>query len=104
MDKNFKIDKLFKLELFKVVENIIMKAMETYNEKWVTGKQLSESFACFGQQWLKDYGSSLPRTHAVVVDKFGNKHEGPWVYPLHKIQRMVMNGEIKKLTVPTEAA
>ena len=41
----------------------------------------------------------LPRTQAIVVDRNNVEVATGWVYPLHKIQRMMMNGEIKELKV-----
>lgn len=87
-------------EVKEVTERVQREHWETYNEKWVRGKELGRVIACFSAGWLKTYGDSLPRTQVVVLDR--NNVEitsSQWLYPLHKIQRMMMNGEIKGLKV-----
>jgi hypothetical protein len=86
-------------EVREVTERVQREHWETYNEKWVRGKELGKVIACFGAGWLKAYGSSLPRTQAIVLDKNNVEVETGWVYPLHRIQRMMINGEIKGLKV-----
>ena len=86
-------------EVREVTERVQREHWETYNEKWVRGKELCKVIGCFGAGWLKAYGSSLPRTQAIVVDRNNVEVATGWVYPLHKIQRMMMNGEIKELRV-----
>lgn len=87
-------------EVREVTERVQREQWETYNEKWVRGKELCKVIGCFGAGWLKAYGSSLPRTQAVVVDENNVEVTATgWVYPLHRIQRMMMNGEIKGLRV-----
>ena len=83
----------------KVMEKVLREYFEMCNEKWVKGKELGENIRTFSTGWLKLYGSSLPRTQPIVVDKNNVEHECDWVYPLHRIQRMMMNGEIKELRV-----
>lgn len=86
----------------KTITDAITQAMEGANEKWVSGEQLTEYFAFFTPSWLRRYGETLPRTRAIVTDAQG-AHSSGWCYPLHKIQRMVQNGDIKNLRVLTIA-
>lgn len=75
----------------------ISEAMEVYKEEYLTADMVTERFPMFTREWLKRYGHSLPRTHAVVTDEHGEKHQTRWVYPAHKIARMIADGEVKNL-------
>lgn len=90
---------MLKKELVIEMRNVMMAVMQQNHEQWVTGKQLAAQIGCFNETWLKNYGQSLPRTRAIVTDKQGIQHEGSWIYPLHRIQRMIENDNIKKLKI-----
>ena len=64
------------------------------NEVWLTGAKLAEQIQLFSPSWLKRYGYLLPRERMVMVDEDGVEHKSGWCYPLHRIQRMVHEGEI----------
>lgn len=91
------MDPILKREIVAVVRHAMTEALEGADEKWLTGTQLREQFACFTPSWLKTYGHTLPRTQAVVCDKDGVEHRTGWIYPKNKIQRLVRTGEIKML-------
>lgn len=93
------LDKKLKDAIFALVRSAIQNVMEAENEKWLSGEQLTEQFACFSKNWLKAYGHLLPRTQVVVTDENGGQVRSHWCYPLHKIQRMVQDGSIKNLQV-----
>ena len=85
-------------EVKAVVRRAIEEEREMYDEVWLTEKQFIGQFQMFSHDWLKNYGHSLPRAKAVVVDERGEEHATQgWAYPKHKIQRMIANGEIMKL-------
>jgi hypothetical protein len=92
------MDKMLRAEIVATVQMAQMEANETYNERWLTDKQLCEHVGVFTKRWLKDNGYLLPRTRAEWSDQKGN-HRTPWVYPLHRINRMIASGEIKRLTM-----
>lgn len=94
-----KIDKNTRLEIADVVRRSIAEAYTIYNEVWVTGDELCKHIGCFKKDWLKNYGSALPRTQAIVD---GEEHKTSWVYPLHKIQAMMADGRIKNLKVKAD--
>ena len=89
--------KLLRTSMTTVMKRAIEDAMLTTTEVWLSSRQLSEQFSMFNEQWLKDYGHLLPRTRT-VVDRDGVLHEGKWSYPRNRIQRMIIDGEISKLT------
>ena len=93
------MDKILKKELVIEMRNVMMAVMQQNHEQWVTGKQLAAQIGCFNETWLKNYGQSLPRTRAIVTDKQGIQHEGSWIYPLHRIQRMIESDSIKNLKI-----
>ena len=95
MDRELR--KAIAAEVREVTERVQREHWELYHEKWVTGKELGQFISCFGGGWLKAYGQTLPRTQAVVVDENMVEHRTGWIYPLHRIQRMLMSGEIKKM-------
>ena len=68
-------------------------------EIWVTSGELTKQFGMFTAQWLKMYGSTLPRTQAIVTDQDGIEHKSSWVYPRNKIAQMISRGEIKNLKI-----
>lgn len=86
-------------EIAQEVRAAMVDVNEIYREEWLTADQLSKRIGCFTKSWLKAYGQALPRTHASVVDPDGNEAKTSWVYPLHKIQRMIMEGKIERLQV-----
>ncbi len=93
------MDKLMKVEITKEIKKILENIFEQNQEVWVSGDQLSATFSCFSKSWLKTYGQSLPRTRAIVTDANGVQHEGPWTYPLHQIQKLMQNNEVKNLKI-----
>ena len=91
------MDKMLRIEVVNELRAVMLDVLEASKEQWVSADQLSAQISCFSKQWLKDYGRSLPRTRAIVTDAAGKEHIGAWTYPLHKIQRMLMNNEVKQL-------
>ena len=89
--------KIIEAKLYDVLARVAENVMQGYAEKWVGAKTLSEHIEAFSPRWLEDHGKSLPRTQVIYEDKNGRKHEGPWQYPLHQIQKMMINGDIKHL-------
>ena len=85
-------------EVKAVVRRAIEEEREMYDEVWLTEKQLLEQFGMFTHDWLKKYGQCLQPARAIVVDEKGIEHPTQgWAYPKHRIQRMIVSGEIMKL-------
>ena len=90
------MDATLRAQIVKTVQKSVAEALEGANERWVSGEELTTYFAFFTKSWLRLYGQALPRTRAIVTAD-GREHSTGWCYPLHKIQRMVRDGEIKGL-------
>lgn len=92
-----KLDKEVELAIMRQIKQAVQNVIEQSEEVYVTGRELSKRLQMFTPNWLKSYGHLLPRTQAVITHDNGQTHVTGWCYPLHKIQRMVEDGEIKRL-------
>lgn len=93
------MDRQLRAEIVAEIRKSVAESMEMYDEVWLTGDKLGEKFGMFTKGWLKMYGQSLPRTQAIVSGEDGQQHRSSWVYPVHKIARMIHEGSIKGLQV-----
>ena len=91
------MDKQTKVEIKAVVRDAIREAMECYQERWLTDREMSEHISVMTQRWLRDHGDMLPRTPIEWTDKQGARHSTSYLYPLHRIQAMMADGRIKEL-------
>lgn len=82
------LDKATREAIAAVIEKKMTEKMEMYDEQWVSGKELCERISMFTPQWLKVYGSSLPRERMTFSVDGKTKHSH-WCYPLHRIQRWI---------------
>lgn len=71
----------------------VVEKLLTVEERWVTGKDLTQQFACFTTSWLKEYGRFLPRM-AVTVKTAEKTTTTHFVYPVHRINKMLQDGEL----------
>ena len=94
-----RIDKAFRMELVNEVRLSVMRAMETYDERWLTDDQLAEHIGIMTKRWLREHGDMLPRTRVNWTDGKGRQHTSSWMYPLHRIQAMIEDGRISRLKV-----
>ena len=94
-----RIDKAFRMELVNEVRLSVMRAMETYDERWLTDEQLAEHIGIMTKRWLREHGDMLPRTRVNWTDGKGQQHTSSWMYPLHRIQAMIEDGRISRLKV-----
>lgn len=94
-----RIDKVFRMELRNEVRLSVMRAMETYDERWLTDDQLVEHIGIMTKRWLREHGDMLPRTRVNWTDGKGQQHTSSWMYPLHLIQAMIEDGRISRLKV-----
>lgn len=93
------MDKAFRMELVNEVRLSVMRAMETYDERWLTDDQLVEHIGIMTKRWLREHGDMLPRTRVNWTDGKGQQHTSSWMYPLHRIQAMIEDGRISRLKV-----
>ena len=91
------MDKQTKVEIKVVVRDAIREAMECYEERWLTDREMSQYISVMTQRWLRDHGDILPRTPIEWTDKRGARHTTSYLYPLHRIQAMMTDGRIKEL-------
>ena len=56
------MDKQTKVEIKVVVRDAIREAMECYEERWLTDREMSQYISVLTQRWLRDHGDivSLP--------------------------------------------
>ena len=91
------MDKQTKVEIKVTVSNAIKEAMECYNERWLTDREMSQYVSVMTQRWLREHGEMLPRTPIEWTDRHGKRHATSYLYPLHRIQAMITDGRIKNL-------
>lgn len=103
---NIKIDERLKDEILKeFAGQSVRYHYEVANEVWVNAAKLAEQVQFLSKEFLKRYGHFLPRERVTIVDEEGIEHKSGWCYPIHRILRMVHDGEInvlRKLMVSTE--
>ena len=91
------MDRQLKAEIVATVKRSVAEAMEVYQERWITDKEMSQYISVMTQRWLRDHGDILPRTPIEWTDKHGTRHATSYLYPLHQIQAMIADGRIKEL-------
>lgn len=87
------------MEIKSVVRRTMEESLEMYDEQWVTADVLCQRFQMFTKDWLKRYGKVLQPMCANVTDADGITHKSREAYPLHRIARMIHNGEIKQIII-----
>lgn len=91
------MDKMLRAQIAGEVRRVLMEVLEGSQEQWVSADELGKHISFCTRDWLKNYGSTLPRTRAMVTTPDGVTHQSAYTYPLHKIQRMLANNEVKFL-------
>lgn len=93
------MDRQLRAMITNEVHAALTTFIETCEEQYLTGKELSAVYQMFTPEWLKRYGHTLPRTQAVVTDAEGKEHRTGWAYPRRKIARMIADGSIERLSI-----
>ena len=91
------MDKILRAEIIATVRKTMTEVLEGADEVWLKPKQLLEQFGMLSQEWLDTNGHLLPREYASVIWPDGDEKCTRYAYPKHKINRMIMNGELKGL-------
>lgn len=81
--------KLIEAKLYDVLARVAERVMQGYAEQWVSAATLAQHIEIFTPRWLERNGSKLPRIQPM--------EGGKYMYPLHKIQKMMQDGSIKEL-------
>ena len=76
---------------------VVMKAMKSLNERWVTAEVLCEHVGTLTPRFMKEHGQMFNRTRVKWTDKDGVEHTQAWIYPLYEIKEMIITGKIKEL-------
>lgn len=92
------MDKELRAEIVREVRRAMVDAFELYQERWVDGRELCKEIGCFSTDWLRRYGYTLPREQ-VIVNENDTTHKTGWCYPLHRIQRMMREGNLKNIII-----
>ena len=90
------MDKELKRDIMATVRAAMQQVAEENEEVYLSKEQLLEQFGFLSESWLRRYGHLLPRTECQVEDN-GVIHRTGWGYPRNKIQRMIMNNQLKFL-------
>lgn len=93
------MDKQLRNEVRVEVRAAMREALELYNERWVTAEELTKWIGSITPSWMRTYGELLPREQLIVYDENDIPHRTGWSYPLHRLQRMMAEGDLKKLRV-----
>ena len=91
------MDRIFEAKLLALIDRKMTERLEGADEVWLKPKQLLEQFGMLSQEWLDTNGHLLPREYASVIWPDGDEKCTRYAYPKHKINRMIMNGELKGL-------
>ena len=89
------LDERTKQEIIVTVRYATQHALETSDEKWLSGEELCKQFQCFTPGWLKRNGKYLDRTRVVTVGIDGKEQRTGWVYPMHRIGRMLQEDKMR---------
>ena len=77
------------------------ESMTIYNEEWISGAELLQTFKMIPAYWFKLNKNKLPHRSLRYRDKNGKEKETNPAYPKHKIQEMIWNDELD-FTQPVE--
>ena len=92
-----RIDAATRDAITSATREAVREAMEIYNERWLTDRELVQYISVMTQRWLREHGEMLPRTPIEWTDSLGKRHATSYLYPLHRIQAMIADGRIKEL-------
>ena len=84
--------RLIEAKIFALIEKAVLRVLNGQQEEWVTGKELSEKIPIFTQDFIKKYGSVLPREKMEYYGQDGEICETRYMYPLHALNVMVQKG------------
>lgn len=92
-----KVDKDMMEMVCAAIKQAQKESAEIYEERWVTGKELSKEISMFTQNWLESFGWKLPRERIETRDKDGRTTATRWGYPIMQIKRMIAEGRMRTI-------
>lgn len=93
------LDRQMRREIAEQVAIAVRDTLAKIEERWLTADELCKQFGMISKEWLKEYGDTLPRERIIVEKLDGAKARTRWGYPMHEINRMIMDGRVKHLKV-----
>jgi len=93
------MDKELQRTIAAEVRAAVIETMAKMEERWLTADELCKQFGMISKEWLKEYGDTLPRQRVTVEHMDGTIRRTRWAYPLHEINRMILDGRVKHLKV-----
>lgn len=95
------MDKILRAEIVAEVKRSLAEVNEVYQEEWLTKEQLCEQFPMFTPSWIKAFGekSAMPRERISVQSEDGSGVRSHFMYPKHKINRLIMEGYFRNLVI-----
>ena len=93
------MDRQLRQDIAAEVAVAVRETMAKMEERWLTGEELCKHFGMLSKEWLKEYGDTLPRQRVTVEHMDGTTHRTRWAYPMHEINRMILDGRVKHLKV-----
>lgn len=94
------IDKQTREAIGAAIERGMRERMEMYGEEWLSAADLCKRVPAFTIGWLKAYGDKVPRERLSVVTWDGAFVPSKrWMYPLHKILRLLHDGYFRGIRI-----
>lgn len=95
------MDKLLRAEIVAEVKRSLAEVNEVYQEVWLTKEQLCEIFPMFTPSWIKTFGekSAIPRERISVQSEDGSGVRSRYMYPKHKINRLIAEGYFRNILI-----
>jgi hypothetical protein len=91
------MDRLLRAVIVAELRRAMEESEEMYGEQLVSGKELCKQVQCITASFLDEFGNTLPRERARVWKDGIAVRTTNWVYPLHRIKRMIARSELKEL-------
>lgn len=89
-------DAMLRSAIMGEVSRALREYLEHSEEKWISSAELTRTFSFFTKDWLRHNGHLLPRERVCVVTDDEVRTTG-WGYPLHRIERMLAEGQFRSL-------
>ena len=92
------MDRMLRAEIIATVRQTVAEVMEGADEVWLSPEDVCKQFSMFTPEWLRRHGELLPREKVRIVLADGTvKESRSWAYPMHKINRLIMEGRLREI-------
>lgn len=86
-------ERILEAKIMQAVTKAVQQSQILVSERYVTAEELSKYIGTLTPRFLQDHGSMFPRQQFKWIDKNGVEHRQGWLYPLHEIMKMFVEGE-----------